>query len=390
MTRSDLFDQAWTSLMAHRLRTLLSALGIVCGIGAVVAALAIGAGARRQALDELGALGLDNIYVRAEKAETFVPLTVDDAEAVAARVGAIDGVAIVRSAAVDLREGARLRQVDLTGVSPSWTRVVGATVTSGRWLRDDDTRARRRVAVLGEALARELFGTRDPVGAYVAAADTWYRVVGVAAGAGRDSARAVFVPASAMDVKRGGGDTPRHVSEIVYHVRPGADLHVTASAIDARLRERYPAGTALRVVIPRALLDARLRAQRATQALLAGIGAVALIVSGIGIMNIMLASVVERTHEIGIRRAFGATRSQIVRQFTIEAAVLCVAGGVAGVPAGALAAWMAAAAGAWPVSISAASVAFALTLAVAVGLTAGIYPARRAASLDPVLALRAE
>lgn len=407
MTRRDLLEQARASLRSQRLRALLSALGIVCGTAAVVAALAIGEGARRRALDEIGALGLANVYVRAEQGQTDpdrrrpapVPaLTVDDAAAVAARAGAVESFAAVRLAAAEVGAGARSDRATLAGVSAGWDRIAGVGVARGRWLRAGDDR--RRVAVIGMPLARALFGERDPVGQYVSAGDVWYRVVGVLAGTASrgqsgavqviDPGRAAFVPLAAMELRRGPGDTLRHVSEVVFRVRADADVMSAAAAIESRLRERHKGGGDFRVVVPRALLDARLRAERSTHALLLGIGALALLIGGVGIMNIMLANVVERTQEIGLRRAFGATRPQIVAQFAVEAALLCAAGGLAGVPAGAAFAWGMAALGGWPVAISVESVVLAVALAAGVGLGFGIYPARRAAALDPAAALRAE
>ena len=408
MTAHDVFAEARASLVAHRLRASLAALGILCGIAAVIAALAISTGARRQALDELGSLGLDNIYVRAERpagastapdarrAPPVPMLTIDDGNAVAARLGAIDAVAPVRFAPLEINGGAPAADAYLAGVSVDWRRVVGADQPRGRWLREEDETQAARVAVIGHELGRELFGPRDAIGQYLRAGEAWFRVVGVfeprsrggVAGQAIDPARAAFVPVAAMDVRRGPGDSLRHVSELIFRVRPGADVAGAARAIDAALRERYTDGAEFSIVVPRALLDARLRAQRAMRALLAGIGGLALIISGVGIMNIMLASVVERTQEIGVRRAFGATRVQIVRQFTVEAVLLCVAGGAAGIPAGALLAWAVAISGGWPVAIAPSSVILAVGLAAGVGLGSGIYPARRAASLDPAAALR--
>ena len=406
MTGRDLLDQARESFGAHRLRAMLSALGIVCGIAAVVAAFAFAEGARRQAIADLGALGLNNVYVRAQapapdprarRAPAVPALMRADAVAVAGRVGAVDMTAAARAAAVELRAGARADAALLVGVSEQWREVAGAAVARGRWFGAADHASRRRVAVLGAVSARALFGGGDPIGAYVRAGDAWFRVIGVlpeTAGQGSaralDAARAAFVPIGAMDAPRGPGDSRHHAGEIVFRVRDDADVIHAARAIEDALTERHRGGDAFRVIVPRALLDARLRARRAMHALLIGVGGLALLIGGVGIMNIMLASVAERTQEIGIRRAFGATRRQIVRQFAVEAALLCVAGGVAGVPAGAALAWGVAALGGWPVAISGSSIVIAIALAASVGLGFGIYPARRAAALDPAEALRAD
>jgi ABC-type antimicrobial peptide transport system permease subunit len=200
----------------------------------------------------------------------------------------------------------------------------------------------------------------------------------------------VLVPASVMDARIGEGDAIDRVSEIVVRVVKGADPAAVSVAVAALLRRRH-AGAADRyeMVVPRELLRARLRAQRTFDAVMLATGFIALVISGVGIMNVMLAAAAEREPEIGVRRAFGARRMDIVQQFALEAALLCLAGGVAGIPVGGLLAWTVSLLAAWPVALSAGSVSLALALAVGVGLAFGIYPAYRAASTDPIVALRA-
>jgi putative ABC transport system permease protein len=255
--------------------------------------------------------------------------------------------------------------------------------------------------VIGSGLATRLFADGDPVGRGVRAGDTWFLVVGVLEAVSRPSSRrqpihrldangALIVPLGAMDLALGSGDAPERVQEIAIRATASAAVERLAAAAAATLARRHPGAPSWEIVVPRALLAARLRAQRTFGAVLAAIGGLALVISGVGIMNIMLASVAERTHEIGVRRAFGARRRDIVGQFAVEAALLCLAGGAAGVPAGALLALLVALAGGWPVAISGVSILLALGLAALVGLAFGIYPARLAARLDPVVALRAD
>jgi len=408
MTTRDLLGQAGAALVAHRLRATLSAVGIVCGVATVVAALAIGEGARREAIAEIGALGVENVLVRALPGEPPADrrrlppapaLTLEDAQAIQATVAEVRSIGAVRSARVEVAANGRRRDGDLVGATMEWGAIAGVLPSRGRWLADVDLATRRRVAVLGSAVARDLFAGSDAVGREVRAGGTWHLVIGVLDQVGRPTARrqpirrvdvneAVIVPLGAMDVALGSGDAPDRVQEIAIRARGAAAVERVATAAAAALARRHPGAPSWEIVVPRALLEARLRAQRTFRAVLLAIGGLALAISGVGIMNIMLASVAERTHEIGVRRAFGARRREIVAQFALEAALLCLAGGVVGVPAGALLAVLAGLAGGWPIAISAASVLLALALAVGIGLSFGIYPARLAARLDPAAALR--
>lgn len=402
---ADDLGAAVDALMAHRLRATLSAIGIVTGVGTVVAALAIAAGARRQAIDEIGGLGVNNVIVRATSdssgRRTADWLAEDDARSAAARLPGTT-VAVLKTVQSTARASDRTVDVTVAGVSPSWRDVAGLSVDEGRWFDAADRRA--RTAVIGRRLARQLFDERSPIGRLVEAAGEWRRVVGVLAD-GSDGARTstsaatavqsldssltVFVPLESLDLALWKNDPGDAISQFVVHVRSGSDVTRQADAVRTLLAERHDRETPVfEVVVPRELLQARLRTQRRFNMLLFSMGALALIVSGVGIMNIMVASVTERAAEIGVRRAFGARRSAILVQFGAEAALLSVVSGLAGIPAGiagaAVAAWLAG----WPIAVTAPSVLVALALALVVGLSAAIYPAHLAASMSPTDALR--
>lgn len=298
-----------------------------------------------------------------------------------------------------MKADSRRTTAPLAGVTSAWRAVAEPDLGTGRWWSADDVRMHRRLAVIGGALAADLFAGADPIGARVSAGDTWYYIVGTlrprASGASRgpihslDTDRALIVPLTAMDVSLGEGDAPDRVGEIGIRVKGADEVERAAQIVTAILERRHRDPSRYEVVVPRELLRARLRARRAFNVVLGGVGALALVISGVGIMNIMLASVSERTQEIGVRRAFGARRSAVIAQFAIEAVVLCAAGGVAGVPLGAVLSAVVAVAAGWPVSLSPWTVLLALGLATVVGLLFGIYPARVAANIEPVDALRA-
>jgi putative ABC transport system permease protein len=287
----------------------------------------------------------------------------------------------------------------LTGTTSSWKEIVARGVVTGRWLTPDDQRLQKRVAVIGGTLSGQLFGGVDPIGGRVFAGGTWYLVVGrlaelrasqvVSALRSGDVAQSLFVPLPTMDVALGRGDALDRVHAIGLRLSGAADVERASQVVSALMARRHADDPLYEVVVPRELLRARLRTQRTFDVVLLGTSLLALLISGVGIMNIMLASVSERRHEIGVRRAIGARRSDIILQYTIEAAVLCSAGGLLGVPLGITWSWVVASMAGWPVSVSMVAIATTLAMAISVGLVAGVYPARVAASVDPMEALRA-
>jgi putative ABC transport system permease protein len=402
--------QACAALAAHGLRTTLAALGIIVGTATIVAVLAIGEGNRRAAYEQIGALGIDNLFVRApapaparDKPRIAAPLLTErDADAIRRAVPEARAVATVRSARVDVVAAGRRTTATVVGVSRDWARVGNVGVTDGRWLTALDSDRGARVAVVGASLARELFARAGAVGQEVKAAGTWYRVVGMlgdmgsrTAGEGSiqrfDPSISLMVPIRALDVSLGEHDSLNRVEEIAVRTGGGEELERTRAAIVRVLdHDRRPGSHDFDVVVPRALLDARLRSQRAFNAFVFAIGCLTLIIGGVGIMNVMLTIVTERAPEIGLRRAVGATERDIVAQFTSEAGLLSMAGAAAGIPLGVITASIIGHAAGWPIAVSAASMLLAFGLAFGAGLASGVYPALRAARLDPVVALRAD
>jgi putative ABC transport system permease protein len=322
-------------------------------------------------------------------------LTLSDSLALQARFPSAH-VSALRFVQDTVTFGARTVAATVAGVTPDWQSATHAGVAEGRWFAVGDAHAER--AVLGRRLAASLFGATDPLGSDVLAAGEWRTVVGVLADAQRgprsslqrvSADEALFVPFETLDVSLGPGDDGEAAAEIVIRLSPRDDPTMVARHVSSLLGDRqHSEEPAFDLLVPRELLEARLRAERRSQALLLSIGLLALVISGVGILNIMVASVTERAPEIGVRRAVGANRRSVVVQFTGEAVALGVGGGALGVPVGALAAWVSAQLGGWPVAISGSAVAMALALALGVALGAGVYPARLAASISPIDALQ--
>jgi putative ABC transport system permease protein len=401
VTTGDLIREAAQSLLAHRLRSILATVGIVAGVGTVVAAFAIMDGARAAALADLGALGTDTLIVRAQErvdargARLAPALSLTDADVLRRRFPGAVSAALRLSPDAALTE-ARGLAAPLAGVTDTWFGATRLTLARGRAFESTDAHA--LVAVLGDGIARTLFRGTDPVGRIIYAGGEWRSVIGVLAGGmartrsslslvNADSA--IFVPFDTLDLALGSGDAGDAATELLLRLPGGDDPLLAAAEVDRVLADgvdrEHPAFS---VLIPRELLRARLDAERHTHALLFAIGALALLASGVGIANIMIASVTERAPEIGMRRAVGARRRTILAQVALEAAALGAAGAVIGVPAGLLAASLSARFGGWPVAVSGVSIGAAIVLALATALGAGLYPARLAAAVSPIETLR--
>ncbi len=389
---------ALRGLLVHKLRSTLSILGVVCGVAAVVAMSSVGLGARREAQAQLGALGIDSLTVRSRPArpgEPDVRLLLRDAEHAAAVVPHLLALAPVREASVQAELSGRRAGVSVVGTTPSYARAARLPLAAGRFLTDLDLRDRKRSAVLGAAVARQLAPLGEALGAELRLLGGFYRVVGVLEDRAaprvratpirtRDVNRSVFVPLPCLNAS---GGQPEAIDEIVLRVDDGA--HVTAAALVARAAlQRTAKGADLELLVPREILRQRQRTQRIFDVVTGAVAVIGLFAGGIGIMNIMLASVAERTEEIGVRRALGATKPDVAAQFLVESSLLTLAGGAAGALVGILGALFIQGWAGWPTALSPWMLLLALSMAAAVGVGFGLYPAWRAAQLEPMQALR--
>jgi putative ABC transport system permease protein len=390
------------SLRLHRLRSSLSILGVVFGVAAVVAMSSVGEGARRETLAQIGALGIDTVTVRApalaDKDGPRPALDAAAAESVRRVVPGVRAVAPVRVAEMRAGAGGRVVGVTAVGTTPSYREAARLELAAGRFLTDLDVSDRKRVAVLGASVAHALFPLSSPVGETVRLGGDWYRVVGVLEGRAsprsrnaairtRDLNRCLLVPLGAQD--RGVDPRPDGVDEIVLRVGAPEQV-VPAAAVAQSLLRRTAASAALEVVVPREILRQRERAQRVFNVVTGAVAGISLLVGGIGIMNIMLASVAERTREVGIRRALGARRRDVAAQFLTESSLLTTFGGLLGSALGLAGSFLIQRFAGWPTAVNPLMLVVALVVALGVGIGFGFYPAWHAGQLEPMEALRRE
>lgn len=395
---------AWRGLTQHKLRSVLSALGIVFGVGAVIAMLSVGEGARREILAEVGRLGITRVSVRAgavsdateldARALQSPGLTVADARAIAEVTPTVASLAPVRERSAQITLDENRAEGDVVATTPSFARTEELVLSDGRFLTDVDVREAKRVIVLGHDLSQALFPYENAIGSRVRIESDWYAVVGALAPreisrrgsrlSGRNLNRVAFVPLSVVPEPTG------RVDEIAIRIVEADAVRDSATLIESVVSRRHRGAKDFELVVPQELIAGYERARFQFNVVVGAVAAISLIVGGIGIMNIMLANVTERIREIGVRRSLGASRNDIVHQFLMEALLLTGVGGVVGIALGAVASLAVSSYADWPTALSVRAIAASMILAVGTGVGFGIYPAMQAASQNPVEALRHE
>ncbi|KQY15532.1 ABC transporter permease [Massilia sp. Root133] len=410
MNRALLLE-AVAELKRRKLRTGLTLLGMIFGVGAIVAMLAVGEGSKREALRLVAELGLNNVIVES-KGNTdeqlkdirtrSLGLSAADAAAALSVVPGARSVALKKEIKVDqLIVADRVVSGRAFAVSPAYADHGGLQLKVGRWLQPSDGATLAPVCVLGARLAHTLFGADPAVGQRVKVNHVWLQVVGVLADRtpskaefegvklGLDDER-LFVPWETARARFGFRRIEDEVDGISVRLDGQVAPDDAARVLQAVIQQRHGGVDDTNLIVPMGLYRQNQQTQRIFTIVMSSIAAVSLLVGGIGIMNIMLANVLERRREVGLKRALGARRRDVVEQFLAEALVIAVSGAVLGLVLGAVAAYSIAALAGWSVAWSPVSLLLAVLACVAVGLGFGVYPARQAAALDPIAALRSD
>ncbi len=404
-----LFTEIWAvalqAVRANKLRSFLTMLGIIIGVGAVITMIALGSGAKKSIQDSIAALGTNiltvtpgQMFMHGVASDQRVSLTVDDADKLRADPSPwITAIVPEISRNLQVKYGNQNSNMSVTGTTPDYFTVRNYTITAGRVFTPGDDEARRRVALLGSAVPDDFNANGVAmVGQSVQIRGIEFEVVGILSSKGAQNSfmnpdEQIFIPLQTARYRTHGTDRLRQLS-----LKVDSKDHMNMAMIDAervlrRTHKIRPGGENNFMIRDQAELQQTMAQTTQTfTALLSGIAAVSLLVGGIGIMNIMLVSVTERTREIGVRKALGATRGQILLQFLVEALVLCLVGGAMGVLFGWGATVVLSKAAGWNTLISPFSILLAFLFSFAVGVFFGIWPARRASVLDPIVALRYE
>ena len=406
----ETFRTGWDAIRSHRLRSGLTMLGILIGIAAVVLTVGLGLGSQQEVGARISSLGSNLLIVSPGSSTTTggirggagsaSTLTISDATALASPVAAPDimAVAPIRNSSLALTAGTTNWTTTVVGTSPSWLSVRARSLSDGRFLTDQDDADVAAVTVLGSSTATELFGTTDVVGRSVTINNIEFTVVGVLEPAGSDASANLddqaLVPLSTSANRLVGGSSRTSVSTIYLQAQSADALSAAyqeAQSLLLNLHQVASATTAdFTISSQQSLLNTATSVSKTLTILLTGIAALSLLVGGIGVMNIMLVSVTERTREIGLRKALGAPPTAIRRQFLVEAVVLGLSGGLLGAALGIAGAKILPGLLSTTIVISPAAVLGSIAIAIAIGIIFGVYPATRAARLAPIDALRSE
>ena len=405
MLFSESFQMALTSLYANKMRSLLTMLGIIIGVGAVIALVSVGMGVRSNVTSSIASLGSNMLIVSPGSsnrggvrgaAGSMQTLKYDDAKAIKDKIKNIDYVSPSVSSSYQIVYGNNNWNTSVQGVTPEFMSIRSLTIGYGSFISNDDMNKRNRVAVIGTTVASNLFAKDNPVGKNIRINNQPYKVIGLLeskgqSSVGQDQDDVIYIPLTTAQERMLG---ITYVQSINVQVSSQEKMEQVQAEIENLLRSRHHilAGKDddFHVRNLTSLMETVSQSTSMLTMLLGAIAGISLIVGGIGIMNIMMVSVTERTREIGIRKALGATFMNIMTQFLIESMVIGIIGGLIGIAVGCIASQIIAKVGNFTTVITLTPIIISFMFAVGIGLFFGIYPARKAAKLDPIEALRYE
>src|SRR5262245_1181383 len=403
---------ALSNLVTHKLRTFLTMLGMIFGVGAVIAMLSIGAGAERESLRIIDTMGLRNIIVKDREfkdedlkkvRENSIGLALRDIQAISSVTPDLETYSArkrVKTFQIFSFKG-KSDDSNVIGITPSYFRMARYDLAEGSFISEIDQKDYEQVCVIGSRVKQKLFGTQSPLGQSLKIDKLWFTVVGVLADNNltkdefegvklQDFSNDIYIPLATALKKFEFKRFESELDETVLSIKNTEALKSSAVLISQVLANTHGKADDYSIVVPRELLEQNQRTQRIFNIVMSCIAGISLLVGGIGIMNIMLANILERTREIGVRRAIGARRRDIWQQFLIEALTISFLGGLIGVLFGFFVSRVVALYAEWNTVVTGTSIAMSFGVSAAVGLIFGLYPAVRASRLDPVEALRYE
>jgi putative ABC transport system permease protein len=400
-----------TELAQHKLRTFLTLLGMIFGVGAVIAMLNIGAGAEREALKTIASMGLHNLIVESRHAEEKVlleqrkhslGLTLSDLTSAVQTLPEVQASSAQRQLETyALLSHHAKSDGKASGITPSYFALSSLPFASGRNFTDEEQNYAAQVAILGSQLAATLFPNQPALGQQVKVNHVWLTVVGVLADAqpSKDTFQGIkiggeqnqlFMPLNTARQRFSAEKLASELSSFRLQLTEDANTVAVAKALDFLLKQRHKDVDDYQIIVPAALLAQQAKTQQIFNIVMSCVAGISLLVGGIGIMNIMLATVLERTKEIGLLRAVGATKKDIKQQFVAESFTISIVGGVLGIVFGIALSELIAFYSGWAVSLSLPAIGLSFSICALIGVAFGVYPAIRASELDPITALQTD